>query len=80
MDIHGIRLFTIGLVLAGGAFAAAQTPPPPAAGPFEAPPHFEASVILPGSVVQGPNYRVQDRVNNDGYYNHHRITTASCRS
>ena len=59
MDIHGIRLFTIGLVLAGGTFAAAQAPPEPPAGPFEALPHFEASAILSGDVLQGPNHRVQ---------------------
>ena len=75
MDIHGIRVLTIGLVLAGGTFAAAQAPPAPSAGPFEALPHFEASAILPGDMLQGPNHRVQDRVNNDGYYNHYRITT-----
>src|SRR4029453_4226038 len=31
--------------------------------------------ILPGNVLQGANHRVQERVNNDGYYNHYRITT-----
>jgi hypothetical protein len=36
---------------------------------------LEASAILPGNVLQGPNHRVQDRVNNDVYYNHYRITT-----
>ena len=76
MDIHGIRLFTVGLVLTGGTFAAAQAPSAPPAGPFEALPHFEARAILPGDVLQGPNHRVQDRVNNDGYYNHYRITTS----
>jgi hypothetical protein len=75
MRIHGIQCFIIGLFLTRGALVAAQTPPAPAAAPFEALPRFEASAILPGNVLQGPNHRVQDRVNNDGYYNHYRITS-----
>ena len=58
MRVHGIRLFTIGLILSGVTFVAAQAPSAPTAGPFEALPHFEASAILPGSLVQGPNHRV----------------------
>lgn len=65
--LHGIRLVTIGLLLISVTLVAAQTPSPPAAGPFEALPHFEASATLQGSRIQGPNHRVAERVNNDGY-------------
>src|SRR5262245_34896263 len=75
MRLQGIRLLTIVLVLSGITFVAAQTPSTPAAGSFEALPHFEANAILPGDLVQGPNHRVASRVNNDGYYNLYRITS-----
>ena len=66
----------VGLCLSSVTLVVAQTPPTTPAGPFEALPHVEASAILPGSLLQGANHRVQDRVNNDGYYNHYRINTS----
>src|SRR5262245_53178000 len=75
MGAQGIRLLTTGLFLSYITFVAAQTPSTPAAGPFEVLPYFEASAILPGDLVQGPNHRVAPRVNNDGYYNLYRITS-----
>jgi hypothetical protein len=52
MRAQEIRLLTVGLVLSRITFVAAQTPSTPAAGPFEAVPHFEASAILPGDLVR----------------------------
>src|SRR5262245_2244370 len=75
MRIHGIRLLGIGLFLTGVTVAAGQTPSAPPPGSLEALPHFEARAILPGDLVQGPNHRVEPRVNNDGYYNLYRITS-----
>jgi hypothetical protein len=46
-----------------------------AQGQFEAPPVLDAGKILPGSVASGPNYRVEQRVVNDGLMNTYRITS-----
>jgi len=46
-----------------------------AQGQFEAPPVLDAAKILPGSIASGPNYRVEQRVVNDGLMNTYRITS-----
>ena len=46
-----------------------------AAGPFEQPPVFKASEILPPSLLSGPHHRVMERVVNDGYINRYSIAT-----
>jgi len=46
-----------------------------AQGQYEAPPALEAAKILPGSMATGPNYRVEQRVVNDGLMNTYRITS-----
>ena len=42
---------------------------------YEAPPPLEAGKILPASIASGPNYRVEQRVVNDGLMNTYRITS-----
>jgi hypothetical protein len=42
---------------------------------YEAPPVLEAAKILQGSLASGPNYRVEQRVVNDGLMNTYRITS-----
>jgi len=73
--VHWIRLLAMVLFLPHVTLVAAQAPMSQAAGGFEALPHFEASAILPGDLLQGPNHRVEPRVDNDGYYYHYRITS-----
>jgi hypothetical protein len=46
-----------------------------AQGPFEKPPVFKASRILPPSLFRGPHYQVQEDVVNDGYINHYSINS-----
>jgi hypothetical protein len=41
--------------------------------PYESPPVLSASKILPPELLSGPNFRVQERVTNDGYLNTYRI-------
>ena len=47
----------------------------PAQGGFESPPVFMARDILAADVVAGPNHRVEERVENDGFVNHYTITS-----
>jgi len=46
-----------------------------AQGPFETPPVFKASRILPPSLLRGPNHRVNEDVINDGYINRYTINS-----
>ncbi|MCI0732845.1 MAG: hypothetical protein L0Y38_03350, partial [Methylococcaceae bacterium] len=52
--------------MATHAFAAEQ---------YEPAPIFQASKLLPQGLVKGANYRVDERVVNDGYMNHYQIHT-----
>src|SRR5262245_62719499 len=73
--VHWIRLLAMVLFLSHPPLVAAQAPMSQAAGGFDALPHFEASAILPGDLLQGLNHRVEPRVDNDGYYYYYRITS-----
>jgi len=42
---------------------------------FESPPVFRAAELLPAKLLSGPNYRVDDRVENDGLMNHYTISS-----
>jgi hypothetical protein len=60
------------------AFAAAcfmTMPGARAAESTEAPPVFRASQRLPASLLRGPNHGVEERVQNDGFMNHYRISS-----
>ncbi len=46
-----------------------------AQGPFETPPVFKASRILPPSLLRGPNHQVNEDVINDGYINRYTINS-----
>ncbi len=39
----------------------------------EAPPVFQASQLLPGQPLAGPNYRINESVRNDGFINHYTV-------
>src|SRR5215510_11439719 len=41
--------------------------------PYESPPVLSASKILPPELLSGPNFRVQEKVTNDGYLNIYQI-------
>jgi hypothetical protein len=60
-----ISTFIILLFLVGVSAFAQQA--------YEAPPILAASRILPPELVSGPNFRVQERVTNDGYLNTYHI-------
>lgn len=62
---RALRLSLLGLVLATGAFAA----------DIENPPVFKASAVL-GAAVQGPGYRIEDRVGSDGYLRIYDVETS----
>ncbi|MGR8949572.1 MAG: hypothetical protein ACU84Q_16125 [Gammaproteobacteria bacterium] len=62
--IKRIGAAAVGLLASTGALAD---------GHFEAPAVFSASKILPATIVAGPNHRVQDHVNNDGFLNIYNI-------
>jgi hypothetical protein len=57
--------FGVGLCLVV-ATAGAQTEPAPV---------FRASNLLPSNVLSGPDFRVDERVQNDGFMNHYRINS-----
>ena len=42
---------------------------------YETPPALSAATLLPPQLVQGLNYRVEDKVVNDGLMNHYKITS-----
>ena len=63
-------LIAVGATLAAFAPAAAQ-----AQAAAEKPPLFIAAEILPPAQVAGSNYKVEQRVENDGLMNHYRIAS-----
>ena len=66
LHIRGAALALFVILLFGTALrAAAQR--------YESSPVLKASQILPRELVSGLNYRVEERVINDGYQNHYKI-------
>lgn len=61
------------LASAVGGLLVAATINVTAQGRFENPPVFGASAILPPELVSGPNHRVDERVENDGFMNTYRL-------
>ncbi len=60
--------FVIAVASIGPTHAFAQSP-------FETPPIFKASKILPPSLLRGPHHQVREDVVNDGYINHYSINS-----
>lgn len=66
MKLHSFS-WLAALLLAVPAAQAAES--------LEAPPVMRASALLPASLLSGPNHRVEERVENDGFMNHYRISS-----
>ncbi len=63
-----VVVFVIAVACIGPTYAFAQ-------GPFETPPIFKASLILPPLLLRGPHHQVREDVVNDGYINHYSINS-----
>lgn len=68
--VMSVRITAALMALVWATPIGAQTMPE-----FEAPPVFHTSDLFPGIVLNGSNYRVEERVHNDGYLNVYQLTT-----